>query len=212
MRSTSVLIVFGTFALAQGCVSGDKEAGPQKGRRAAKESEAEGSRILREFQAGQRRLPAGDGSSYLIGKMPGPCTELPAVRPPGFQINYSLLDGEAPDRMPPRFAFAENECEVIWSHLHLGKLDVRCTLFAAGPINQLYRELRKLAPHTIETRAIDASPHRGGYAIEWHWPGHACAVRDSGDTEVVPEDDARFRAMVDWLVGACMSAGNTHCR
>jgi hypothetical protein len=84
-------------------------------------------------------------------------------------------------------------------------------LLAATPSNQVYGELRALVPHTIKTRAIEASPHRGGYAVEWHWPGHACAVSDSGDTEVLPDGDARFRKLVDWLVGACQSAGTLGC-
>ena len=85
-------------ALAQGCGSADKERAPQGARSVGKEPESEGARILREFHSGQRRLPAGDGSSYFVGNIPGPCGELPAVRPPGFQINYQLLDGERPER------------------------------------------------------------------------------------------------------------------
>ncbi len=204
MRFTSVLLLIGSIGLAEGCASADTSAD--------KPPESEGARLLGEFNTGQRRLPAGDGSSYLVGTSPGPCAELPAARPPGFQINYRLRDGGAPDRMPPRFALAETECEVIWGQLHLGKPEVRCMLFGPVPSNQIYGELRSLTPHMIKTRTIDASPHRGGYTIEWHWPGHACTVSDSGDVEVVSEDEARFRSMLDWLVGACTSAGNTRCR
>lgn len=200
MRRSGTLVL-GFLMLAQACFSTDNEPLVRATPSECKEPESEGARILREFLAGERRLPAGDGSSYLVGKAPGPCAELPATRPPGFQINYRLLDGQAPDRIPPRFAIAETECEVLWGQLHLGTPDIRCTLFAAGPLDGLYRELRLLAPHTIKTRPINASPHRGGYTIEWHWPGHSCAVADSGNTEVAPEDEARFQSMLGWLIG-----------
>jgi hypothetical protein len=210
MRRISTLAL-GVLLFVQACSSTDKERGAQATPSECMEPESEGARILREFLAGKRRLPAGD-SSYLVGRAPGPCAELSVTRPPGFQINYRLLDGAAPDRIPPRFAIGGTECEVLWGQLHLGTPEVRCSLLAADPLDGLYRELRLLAPHTIKTRQISASPHRGGYTIEWHWPGHSCVVADSGDTEVVPEDEARFRSILDWLVGACEADGHTRCR
>lgn len=176
----------------------------------------EGAVVLAEFLAGARRLPAGDGPSFLLGKAPGPCGPLPASRPAGFYVDISLVasgDVQAP-LLPTRYAVGEDDCEILWNLLHLGIPEVVCSRYAAAPLDELYAELRALEPHTIATREITdemATIHRGGYVVAWHWPGHACELSDAHDSDVVPADADRFADLVAWLRGACVTAGHDGC-
>lgn len=176
----------------------------------------EGTRVLTEFLAGTRRLPHGDGPSFLIGKSPGPCIPLPVQRPDGFHINYALDpsgDVIAPD-LPPRHAVGERDCEIVWSALHMGTPFLTCSRYAPRVLDELYAQIHALRPGSIRTRRIAdemSTIHRGGFTVFWHWPGHACELSDAGDSEVVPGDIERFDALVDWMKGACTSAGQDDC-
>lgn len=175
-----------------------------------------GDDILAEFQAGTRRLPAGDGVSWIVGKAPGPCAPLPDARPEGFHVAYTWRpsgDVQAP-LLPPRYAVGGEECEILWSLLHIGTPEIVCSRFAPAALDELYGHLRAIEPHTIRTRRIAdemSTIHRGGYGVAWHWPGHACEIFDAGDSEIVKEDVARFEELTAWLKGACVTYGHAEC-
>lgn len=165
-----------------------------------------GEQLLAEFLAGERRLPAGPGPSYLVGKRPGACTALPAKRPAAFHISYTHVAAGDLERpvLPTWYAVGENECEILWSLLHIGVPSVVCARYTPRVLDEFYQNIRALSPHDIRTVPADrlAAIHRGGVSVFWHWPGHACEISDEGASEVVPADERRFRELVSWMQGA----------
>lgn len=203
-------------ALAGGCTPVHVAGSEKRPAERTPPEDDEGARVLAELLAGARRLPAGDGPSFLLGKAPGPCAALPDARPAGFYIDYMLVasgDVQQP-LLPTRYAVGEDDCEIVWSLLHIGTPEVVCSRYAAAPLDELYGHLRDLEPHTIATRRITdelATIHRGGYVVSWHWPGHACELSDAFDSEVLPESAERFEELVAWMKGACVTAGHESC-
>ncbi|MGE0325570.1 MAG: hypothetical protein AB7K71_11535 [Polyangiaceae bacterium] len=165
-----------------------------------------GARLLADYLAGKRRLPAGDGPSFLLGKSPGTCAPLPATRPPGFHIAYTQVDAGDVERpvLPTWHAVGESECEVIWTLLHIGTPQVECRRYTPQVLDEFYEHLRALRPDDIREEKADeyAAIHRGGVTVYWHWPGHACAVSDEGSSQVHAADEPRFRELVGWVRGA----------
>lgn len=175
-----------------------------------------GAEALRAFRSGETRLRTKDGASWMLGKRPGACAPLPPKRPAGFHVRYALSptgDVLAP-ALPTYFSVAEGECEVFWSHLHLGRPEVVCSSLGASRLDALYARMRALEPHTIRTRRLEddlATIHRGGFHIAWHWPGHMCEISDARDSEVLEADEGRFAEIVGWLKEACVTHGHAEC-
>lgn len=175
----------------------------------------EGEQALSDFQSGKLRPSVGP-LSYILGKTLGPCVALPADRPESLFMDYQLRPSG--DVIGPilhkRFAIGEQECEVLWSALHLGTPEVACTLLTADAYDLIYRRVLALTPSNIQATRIEDPHqpiHRGGYTMSWHWDAHHCEISDASDSEVLDADTSRFQEMLQELRGVCLAGKHEDC-
>jgi hypothetical protein len=60
------------------------------------------------------------------------------------------------------------------------------------------------ALRTVQARAMALTPHHGGQAVRFSWPGGTCELDLARYTEHSPDHEARIRAYIDaiWAIGS----------
>ncbi|MCB9590569.1 MAG: hypothetical protein H6718_34485 [Polyangiaceae bacterium] len=72
--------------------------------------------------------------------------------------------------LPTWLAAGEDECEVIWTLLHIGTPQVEYTRHTPQVLDEFYEHLRALSPDSIRAEQNDGASaiHRGGVTVYWH--------------------------------------------
>lgn len=123
------------------------------------------------------------------------CNALPEKRPVDATIYLERRGHEpTPSEVPVYGVAGVSPCRFAWAMPWLDPPPASCRILPDAVLDALWAKLRAAAPHSIRTRKLEGPAwHRGGWGLSIRYAGAECHVEDYGISEVVKDDDERFR-------------------